>query len=565
MSREADPGYGPPPGNPYGPARAAGEVPFSELARMAGLEGGRELRGSLDATDENTRARARLVYRDLPLLTVQNTWTVEQCRGAMYSHLIGMFYVSGQLCDSMLGDDRISATLNSRASAWLGREVRFAPANDSAAAREVLDAWVAWWPRFSGDAAIRQTSDYGTMMGFGHDQLVWDTTQPGLDYAPTMHPWHPVFTYYDWSLRCFMAIGQDGTIPIVPGNGKWVEYAPFGSYRGWIRGAIRACVEPWLLRHFGFRDMARFGEVHGNPTRIGYVPMVGDPVERASFFDAIAKLGADTALMVPRGVDVNDGTGYDYKLVESSSGAWQVHPSQIDRCDQAIALALLTVSQTTEIGGGVYGPKVAQDVRFEGSQLDNQSWKRTLYNQVTRVFAYLNYGDANLAPWTWWDVKGAEEYANNARQFQAVSAGIETLNRGGVKFRNEEEVRAWVGPTFGLDHFPAFTLPKPVVVAASAGAPAGEQMKLELAPTDLAIVVKVNEARASAGLGPLTTDDGKPDPDGELTIAAYKAKNAETIAAAVEAESPDAAAASASGGPELEPEPEEDDEEDDAA
>ncbi len=466
---EPDPNYGPPPGQPSGPARGGGTT-FDELARRAtaGLTAATTdpafTDKVVDATDANTRARAKLIYRDIPLVTVQNSWTIDQCRHALYSHLIGEFYNSALLCDSMLGDDRITATLNSRASAWLGRETRFQPADDSSAARECHDAWAKWWPRFSGDSAIREMFDYGTMMGFSHGQLCWDTTQPNLDFAPKLFPWHPVFTWYDWMLRCFQAIGQDAMIPIVPGNGKWVEFAPFGSYRGWIRGAIRPCVEPWLLRHFGFRDMARFGEVHGNPTRVGYVPIVGDPIERAAFEASISKsFGGDAAIMVPRGVDAMDGLGYDYKLVEAAGQAWQVHPTQIDRCDMAIVLALLMVNLTTQVEGGSYGAaKVQMDVRSEGSQLDNQSWKRTIYGQVARPFAYLNYGDANLAPWTWWDVKGANEYANNAKQFQAFGTALEVLRRGGIKFKSADDVRRFASESLGIHGLPDFEITEPV-------------------------------------------------------------------------------------------------------
>jgi hypothetical protein len=45
-----------------------------------------------------------------------------------------------------------------------------------------------------------------------------------------------------------------------------------------------------------------------------------------------------------------------------------------------------------------------------------------------------------------------------------------------------------------------------------------------LAPTDVAKVTRVNEARASAGLDPLTLEDGTPDPDGQLTVSAFAAK-----------------------------------------
>jgi hypothetical protein len=60
---------------------------------------------------------------------------------------------------------------------------------------------------------------------------------------------------------------------------------------------------------------------------------------------------------------------------------------------------------------------------------------------------------------------------------------------------------------------------------------------LKLTSTDLGIIVTVNEARSSVGLGPLIDQKtGNWDPDGELTIAQFKAKHEETVAAAANAE-----------------------------
>jgi hypothetical protein len=53
---------------------------------------------------------------------------------------------------------------------------------------------------------------------------------------------------------------------------------------------------------------------------------------------------------------------------------------------------------------------------------------------------------------------------------------------------------------------------------------------ITLAPTDLATIITVNEARASINLPPL------PGPDGDLTMAEFKAKNAKTVASAANAE-----------------------------
>src|SRR5487761_2650431 len=67
-----------------------------------------------DALDAGTRARSAIVYRDVPIVTIQNSWTVPEVRTALWSHMSGIFEMSGQLMDSMLGDDRVQATLGSR-------------------------------------------------------------------------------------------------------------------------------------------------------------------------------------------------------------------------------------------------------------------------------------------------------------------------------------------------------------------------------------------------------------------------------------------------------------------
>jgi len=411
--------------------------------------------------DASTRARAKLVYRDLPLVTIQNTWSIEQARGALYAMMHGQFDMSGMLCDAVLGDDRVAATLNSRATALFGREVRFRAANDSAAAKECLIAWQGAWPGLSGPSAFREIQDYSCMMGDGPAQLLWDTTRPV--WNPSLRPWHNRFTYYDWDLRKFIALGSDGTMPILPGNGKWFMHSPYGSYRGWVRGALRAVTEPWMLRHFGFRDMARFAEVHGQPTRVGKLPALATPEDRASFEQSIAQIGANTAMILPQGMDAMDDGGYEYMLVEATDTAWEVFPGQIDRCDMAIVLAILMVNLTTEVTGGSFAAtKSHMDVRQGGTAFDNRAWMFSIYTQIARVFAFLNFGDADLAPWTFWDVTAREDYEANARQFQAFGTAIEVMARGGLKFTNADELRQFASDVFGLYHLPSFTIGDPV-------------------------------------------------------------------------------------------------------
>jgi hypothetical protein len=475
---EADPGYGPPPGNPLGPDRGGG-VPYDALARankFAAGFGSSALAGlTVDASAGLTAAKAKLVYVDLPLVTIQNTWSIDQVRGVMYAHLIGMFDGSAQLCDSIMGDDRVTACLSSKATALFGRDVRSEPAQGpkvkgSRAAKEVHDAWMDHWPILSGGGARREMQDYATLMGFAHAQILWRKTAT-LDFAPILKPWHARFEYFDWYLRRYMAMSQGATLPITPGDGKWYELAYYGSERAWIHGALRPVVEPWMLRHFGFRDMARFGEVHGNPTRKGYVPAVGDPVERAAFESALAGLGANTAMIVPRGVDGQNGTGYDYELVEAKSRSWEVHPAQIDRCDMAIVLAILMQNLTTEVKGGSFAATDSHmDVRQGGTQFDKMAWKNADYVQLARPFSLLNFGDPELAPWTWYNVVARDEFSANADQWNKVGTGLNQFAQAGMRFKDPGKTREWIESCFGLENFPEFELTEPKVAGQGDGA-----------------------------------------------------------------------------------------------
>ncbi len=359
------------------------------------------------------------------------------------------------------------ATLGSRVSGLFGREARFKAADDSDAAKECMNAWVAWWPRLSGDSAMTELHTSAIGLGVAPGQLVWDTSRPV--WGPYIRPWNARYTYYDFTIRRLVALSQDGNMPITPGDGKWINHAPFGEYRGWIRGAIRALAEPWMLRHFAFRDMARFSEIHGIPTRVGMVPAVSEPEERAAFEASIASLGSDTSMILPQGVDGHDGSGYDYKLVEAKDTAWEVFPGLIDRCDMSIILAILFQNLTTEVKGGSFAATDSHmDIRQSGLQGDDAAWQNTIYNQIARPFAYLNFGDADLAPRTWRDVEPRDDLKGNAAQFQAFGTAVETLSRGGFQFKDADAVRLFAAKRFGLDGMPEFTIKPPA--PASTGA-----------------------------------------------------------------------------------------------
>lgn len=391
-----------------------------------------------DPLQGDVKNRTRLVYRQIPLVTVQHGWEIDQVRHALRSHMEGVFDSSGQLVDSILGDDRVQATLGSRISGLFGHKVRHKAANDSDAAKEVLQAWAEHWPKFATAASMVQMHTYSILMGFSPGQLLWDTANPV--WVPYLEPWHPRYSYFNWFLNRYMALTQDGELPIVAGDGKWVMHAPWGEYRGWVRGGVRAVAEPWLFRHWARRDLARYCEVHGMPIRKAIVPAASDEVQRDRFASQLSNLGQETTIMVQRGV-AEGGQDFDLDLVEAKDTSWEAFVAQRDDCDMAIVLALLFQNLTTEVKGGSFAATTAHmDIRASGIQADNEAWKLTIYEQVARPFAWLNFGDADLAPWTDWEVQPLSDWDAMATLVSKFGTAVEVLRRGGIQFENPDDV-----------------------------------------------------------------------------------------------------------------------------
>jgi phage gp29-like protein len=465
-----DSGTGAPPGG-IGSSPYATNIPISTLEKQIqqGVGEGGSIRtddpafqvprGPNGVISPTLKRDARIVYRDLPLVSTLTTWTVEQMRHAIWAHMWGVFDASGQLVDSILGDDRVMATLGSRISNLFGREVIFEPANDSSAARECRDSWANHWPKMATPAVMTELAAYSILMGFEPFQTPYDVSGP--IWLPYIRPWHPRYTYYHWTLRKYVALSLDGPLAILPGNGKWGLHAPYGEYRGWIRGAIRGVATPWLGRHWALRDWLRFSEVHGIPVRRLYVPAASDEVQRDQACNAVSRIGSETTVMLAKGVDgVNS---YDLDLLEATDTAWESFPGLRDHCDMAIVLAIMFQNLTTEVKGGSFAATSAHmDVRDDSAAYDNEEWKNTIYNQIARPFAFLNYGDPELAPITRWDVQKRGEWEANAKQFQQFGTAIEVLRRGGVQFKDEEELRQFAADRFGLRRLPAFKMVEPV-------------------------------------------------------------------------------------------------------
>jgi len=399
------------------------------------------------SADPQLKARASVILRQIPITQTQTAWDMAAIRGALVQLNSGYFDQASQLVDALYADDRVQATLGSRTAGLLGRKVTHRTPKKlrgSAAARECRDAWIEAWKTTAQESAMTQLLNGGHMLGFDLQQVLWDRRKS--PWIPHLFPFHARYTYYQPVWRKYVAITMDGQEAITAGDGKWVLHAPFGEYRGWMRSAVRAIADKWAYRNFSYRDWARFNERHGMPMILALTPAAADPTQVQQFKVALSNLGQDSVIQLPQGVDKQ--FSYSMEMLEAKDRSWEAFPGLIDRCDMSIVLALLWQNLTTEVKEGSFAAaRVHGDVRQNALESDERALARTIYTQLARPFAAINFGDPELAQMTRWDVTPIEDYVARADSFLKFAQAVQFLRQAGWKLTDIREM----GRSCGLD------------------------------------------------------------------------------------------------------------------
>jgi hypothetical protein len=376
-------------------------------------------------------AQAMVISREIPLVSVQTSWTISDVRSAYQAMNIGLFDQPAQMVDAIVADPRVQSALTSRTAGLLGREITFRLPRryrKSALAQECLRAFRRAWPLIAGEATLSELQKWTLMMGFGPGQLLWDT---GGKYAtPRLLPWNPRYVYYHWLFRKYVALTLDGQEAINAGDGHWICHAPHGEYRGWYRGIVRGVAQPWLMRAYAFRDWARYSERHGFPIIKAITPAAGDPVQIQQFRASLATLGQESVVQTPQGVEKQ--YSYDLAYLEANDGNWEGFQKLIEACSMEITLALQGQNLTTEVKeGSLAAARVHADIKQALLEADARALAYTIYMQIARAFAAINFGNPDLAPLVEWDVSPPEDYVVKTATFKSFSESIHQLRVAG--------------------------------------------------------------------------------------------------------------------------------------
>jgi hypothetical protein len=478
-----------------GAARVIG-VHHTALTRAA--NGGSVSEGTLIALRARTKTAddykdVSRAFRSPKRKKPSSAWTLDAIRSAREAQSAGDFAKAAPLAQAMLLDDALFVAAHNRVAPIGSLGLDYASTGgimgDKVASRAREELTVTRGTLISIALAF-------VFHGVAFGQVTWSYNEDGTRVYGELREWPIEHVKWDDNLRQFVTKVEDGDpVPIVHGDGQWVVFSRFDL------DAFRkeACLLPACLimaAHVdAIRDWASASRSHGQAKIVGELPE-GVPIQQgdegalspdaAYFLDMLAELtsGEAGAGLRPAGSKTD--------FLANGSTAWQVFSELALNREKAAARVFLGNDGTLGSVGGAPGVDISAlfGVATTKVQGDVNTLEGAIYSGLIVPWCAMSFGDSAKAPRLAFDMPDPDAAQRVEQLEKATNAMLATLKAYKENgFTVNQTVVDALAKSFGVT--------APILPATGA-----ERPSVALAPTDVAKVIRVAEARAAQGLPP---------------------------------------------------------------
>lgn len=366
------------------------------------------------------------------------TWTTKSVISAEMMADNGYLRQAANLCEWLLGDDRIAGTLSARVESLLGLEPTFEQSGDKRRSKRVVKALEAgedWWEAYPEDELATMLT-WGILLGvqpLAHNWTVFEDHSGRV--LPMPENWHAQHLRYDWPTRRWMirvvpegsvVSGATIEVELVPGDGTWILHTPYGKNRPWSRGLWRGLARLALMKAYAMQDWSRFGEKAHILIGTCTEDVKSSRDQRQQLAEDIYQLGREGVAILP--------PGYDLKNIELVANTKEIYLAQIDMANTAIAVLVRGGNLSTEVKGGSLAATESQAETGDASKrrFDAQSLTTTIHDQSLNWWAQFNFGDAALAPWPVYPVEPKKDLKARSETLNTASTALDRMLTNGV-------------------------------------------------------------------------------------------------------------------------------------
>lgn len=469
-----------------------------------------------------------------------DAWSIEQIWGARQAQMRGDFALAVRAAEQTRTDHALAVPWWNRLAPQKCIATAIKPGRGARSDTVAGEAEALFGPEGVGYTTATRADIHGCLVdhGVAFAQNVWTPRDDGTRIDVEVRYWPIEFVRWDVHLRMFMAridlmdaaaahalvVANGGVavrsaeVPIVHGDGRWVIFANHDDLPFRKDAAIVPSLTVWARHAFAELDWSKGSLSHGNAKVVGELPE-GVPIQEEDE-DGVVRLTEEALGLLeltkaiasadtPYGIRPH---GSKIDVMANTSTAWQVWEKLAEKAEKAAARIYLGTDGTLGAAGGAPGVDVTAlfGVALTRVQGDLGCMSRSVNTGTIEPWCAMNFGSSVAAPRHYYKVpdEDADAVAKARRERKAAFfVDIRAARENG--FEVDQEYVDELAEEHDID--------APALAEAKAAA-------LALPPDALASVMRVNEARASAGLGPLLYPDGSPDPDGLLTVTAFEAK-----------------------------------------
>lgn len=488
--------------------------------------------------DEQDEIRKRQGGNITPMPYSRPRWYLANIESAMAGGDVGDLQMIGELCRALRRDGMIGGLLSTRTEGLVQLPLRFYGNEAQIDELRSRNGTRSLFSEMFPPSELALLAGDGILVGVGVAELVPVT---GRDY-PVMIRHDPSYLNYRWNEGRWYFRSNVGLLPITPGDGRWILHTPCGRIAPWMNSAWRALARAYITKEHSWMMRQNYAAKLANPARIATSPQGSSQEQKVSWFEQVLNWGMNTVFHIT--------PGYKVELLELRGQGYKVFAEDMEAADHEIMISLAGQEVTTTGGAGFSNMDLFRSIKSDLIRATGDGLAYTLNTQGIPPWVVRKWGIDALADRAIveWDTKQPKDQNAEAASLLAIANAISALRREARKDgrrldtgelynrfsvplemrENDDDaapesgVRDAVAP---IDVAPD-VLEKLIEIAkanglqvsqasltgvaaalgvrlekAAAGAVA--VAKLDLAPTDVAKCVRMDEVRASQSLGPV--------------------------------------------------------------